>query len=73
MRRISCIHVEFTRSMIQYTGGYLYSYEELKVKPNGVRILSCATLFAISPPRSSAIAPIMAYSEVLSTASCPEP
>lgn len=42
------------------------------VKPRGARILSWVTLLAISPPRSSAMAPTMAYNEVVRTDSRPE-
>jgi hypothetical protein len=45
----------------------------VKVNPSGERILSWTTLFAISPPFSSATAPTMAYSDVMRTDSMPEP
>ncbi|KAH8640927.1 hypothetical protein IG631_03868 [Alternaria alternata] len=44
-----------------------------KLKPRGASILSCTTLLATSPPRSSATAPTMAYREVMRTVSKPEP
>jgi hypothetical protein len=51
-----------------------YHYDsEVKVKPSGDRILSCTTLFATSPPRSRATAPTIAYREVMSTLSIPDP
>jgi hypothetical protein len=49
----------------------VYSSAE-KVNPNGARILSWTTLFATSPPCSSATAPTMAYNEVMSTDSIPD-
>lgn len=52
---------------------WIFYESDEKVKPSGARILSCTTLFATSPPRSRAIAPTMAYNEVMRTVSIPEP
>lgn len=72
----------YTHSMIHLTQAICF-YKEIgrgihellveKVKPSGARILSCVTLLATSPPRSRAMAPIMAYNEVDRTDSMPEP
>ena len=50
----------------------VYSSAE-KSNPSGARIFSWTTLLAASPPRSSAIAPTMAYKDVIRTDSIPDP
>lgn len=47
-------------------------YQHFYDIPNGFRIFSLATLVAISPPFCNAIAPIIAYNDVVSTTSIPE-